>query len=403
MALWALFALTGATAALVGMPVAPALFELLKRSDATPLPTSHHDGKITNFAEVFTSRLESLRPQLEVCVMRGKIARSRLEDTDVLLIGLDAFELSSKVTSGTSSIMCGSSATILPGQVIEANVHADGVFRLLPGAALRAGTSRQDVILERDSTVLRWFETQGSAHLHRGSAAYGRLSAKHSIHLQSGSVFQRMRAPKIHTAEHDHFLDSRSDDCDCVLIPPKCHICEIELNHGYDPGDSRDVFVAHRKRIRQEGEFVLPPHQTLNANVVATGTLRFGLHSRFMGSTKSYRDTFVDDGACIHGSLVCGGTVYIGERSSVTGPIMAEQDVIIAPGALIGRPDALTTIAARNIKIAPGCQLHGTVWARVRGIVEHQHCPQPVPTLHNFHRVQIFEGAAHGSAVHLKR
>lgn len=368
MALWAIFALTGATAALLGVPVAPALFELRKRNDVTPLPTSRDDGEITNLAEAFSARMKALHPQLEYCAEQRTIIRAGLENTEVLLVGLPSFDLAAELTRGVAAAMCSDSVTILADQVIDADVHAERELRLQPNAALRAGIGAE-AILGPDSTVLRWLHARGSVHLLRRSSVYGRLSAEHSIHLQPGCVFEHMHAPQIHVAEHEPMEKQSGIQCRRLLRQSACHICEIELNHEHEPGDWHDIFAAYRRRIRHANDFLLPAHQTLNANVIATGAVRFGSHSRFIGSSKSYKNTFVEEGACIHGSLVCGGTLYLGERSSVTGPVMAEQDVVIASGARVGRPDALTTIAARNIKLATGCQLHGTVWARVRGTV----------------------------------
>jgi cytoskeletal protein CcmA (bactofilin family) len=369
MALWAVFALTGVTTALLGVPVAPALFELCKRTDATPLPTSRHDGKITNFAEVFSAHLETLRPQLEHCVANGEVLGIRIDNADVLLVGLQNFDLTAKFTRAINAVMCGHSANVLAGQIVEADLHVDRNLHLLPRAVLRAGVTGQDAILDSDSAVLRWLHARGSVHLKPGSCVYGRLSAERFIHLQAGCVFEHMHAPEIHTVGHEN-SDVRSPlTCSCFFPQSKCHICELESNHPPDSDDTYDIFVSHRRRIRQHGDFALSAHQTLNANLVSTGSVRFGPHSRFMGNTKSYKDTFVDEGACVHGSLVCGATLHLGEGSSVTGPLMAERDVVIASGARVGRPNALTTIAARNITIATGCQLHGTVWARVRGTV----------------------------------
>lgn len=371
MALWAVFALTGATTALLGVPVAPALWELFKRGDATPLPTSHHDGKVTNLAEVLSSRLEALRPQLQLCAAANTIMRSRAEGMEVLLVGRTHFEMAPEFTRALQTVMCSGSASIPAGRVIDADAYADSVLRLQPHAALRAGMSASDIVLDRESLVLRWLHAAGSVDLRAGCAVYGRLSAGQSVHLQPGCMFQRIYSPNIHTIENDDDVRTfRGANCECVLTIPKCHICEIESSHQQETCELQDSFAASRRRIRHEGDFLVRAHQTLNANVIATGAVRFGPHSRFNGSTKSYKHMFVEDDACIHGSLVCGGTLYVGEHSSVTGPVMAEEDIVIASGTRIGRPDALTTIAARNIKIATRCQLHGTVWARVRGIVE---------------------------------
>jgi predicted acyltransferase (DUF342 family) len=370
MAFWAILALTGATTALLGVPVTPALLELRKRRDATPLPTSRHDGEITNLAQAFSSRLEALRPQLETCAIEGEITGARIENSNVLLVGLKNFDFAAKLAHGVDAIMCADSLNILAGQVVDSDVYADGLLRLQPKAVLRAGITSEDAILERNSCVLRWLHARASVHLHARSAVYGRLSAECFIHLQPGCVFEHMHAAQIHTITEDCPHSRGGTVCTCVPSPLKCHICEIESNHQQERGDWDDIFAEHRRRIRQEGDFLLPAHQTLNANVIATGAVRFGPNSRFIGSAKSYKNTFVDEGACIHGSLVCGDTLYLGERSSVTGPIMAEENVVIASGGRVGFPHALTTIAARNIKIAAGCQLHGTVWARVRGTIE---------------------------------
>jgi hypothetical protein len=369
MALWAVFVLTGITSALLGVPVAPALWELGKRSDAAPLPTSHHDGKITNFAEVFSSRLASLRPQLERCTNIPETTRVRLDHTDVLLIGQEHVDFTVKPPRGVSAMMCSHSVTLPEGHVLEVDLHTDRTLRLLPHAVLRAGVG-EDAILDSDSAVLRWLHARGGVQMHRGSAVYGRVSAERFIHLEAGCVFEHMHAAKIHTLEQEDSDGRSPGTCSCCFPQSKCHICEIESNHPPDCDDVNDLFASHRRRIRHHGDFALSAHQTLNANVVSTGSVRFGPHSRFMGNTKSYQDTFVDEGACIHGSLVCGASLHLGERASVTGPLMAERDVVIASGVRVGRPDALTTIAARNIRIAVGCQLHGTVWARVRGTVE---------------------------------
>jgi cytoskeletal protein CcmA (bactofilin family) len=374
MALWAVFALTGATTALLGVPVAPALWELFKRGDATPLPTSHDDGKVTNLAEVLSSRLETLRPQLQLCAASNTIARSHTDSMEVLLVGRSHFEIAPEFTRALQAVMCSGSASIPAGQVIDADVHADSILHLQPQAALRAGVSLVDVILDREGLVLRWLHAVRSIDLHAGSAVYGRLSAGQSVHLEPGCMFQRIHSPQIHTVQSDDLHRSPGASCDCVLTVPRCHICEIDSSHQRENYELQDAFVTSRRRIRHEGDFLVRSHQTLNADVIATGSVRFGPHSRFNGSTKSYKDMFVEEGACIHGSLVCGGTLCLGEHSSVTGPVMAEEDIVIASGARIGRPDALTTIAARNIKIATGCQLHGTVWARVRGLIEDQSC-----------------------------
>jgi len=43
---------------------------------------------------------------------------------------------------------------------------------------------------------------------------------------------------------------------------------------------------------------------------------------------------------------------------------VSESDILIGANALVGLPDAPTTVTARNIIVEDGVVVHGTVWAR---------------------------------------
>ena len=166
------------------------------------------------------------------------------------------------------------------------------------------------------------------------------------------------------------------DDEGSASGPAATHICQTnasEINHEDAEKDAADVigiFATSLPRIRIKGDFVLPGGEMLNANVIATGKLRLERGACLLGSAKGYKDIVLEEDACVHGSIVCGETVHLGPRCFVAGPVLAEGDVIIARGNRVGAPDALTTISSCGIQIEVGCQLHGTVWARLRGSVE---------------------------------
>ncbi len=360
---WAPLALTTVTALLVALPVTPALYELWKRSDASPLPTSRHDGRIGNFADALQTRLEPLRPQLERCRAEREVSRESLAGMEILLVGTDDFDFDSEQTQGISTLMFADAAQIPAGKIVDADIYADGPIALGEKAALRAAFGRDDIILGKNSTVLRWLHGDGNIYLRPGSVVYGRLSAGQSIRLERGCAFQHMHAPQILTVDSD---DTRA------MPASVTHSCEVQRDREENAGRalSGDLFTTSRPRLRVEGDFALPPGETLDANVIATGELHIGRGARLLGSAKSYKDTAIDEDACVHGSIVCGGTVWLGPRTFAAGPVMAENDVLIARGAHVGSPDAPTTISSSGANIAGGCRLHGTVWARVRGNIE---------------------------------
>jgi hypothetical protein len=372
---WAPFLLTVVTAALLALPITPALYELWKRGDAAPLPTSRHDGRIANFAEIFRSRVAPLRPQLELCHTRRELFCTSIDGMQVLVVGLEDFDFHPDLTEGVDAVMLSQPALIPAGRVVEADVYTETSLNLGEGSALRAARGATDIVLGENSAVLRWLHAEGTIRLRSGSTAYGRLSAGQSIRLEPGCGFQHMHAPQILTLDSDHY-DSHQGDCDqgdTRFVSSKAHVCQTQEDAGevsQPAPDVGDAFTSSRKRLRIQGDFVLRAGETLNANVIATGTLHLGPGARLLGTAKSYKDTVIEEDACVHGGIICGGTVSLGPRSFVAGPVLAEADVLIARGTRVGEPHALTTISSCGAQIAAGCQLHGTVWARVRGNVE---------------------------------
>jgi len=293
---------------------------------------------------------------LEQCRAAGEISRTCIEGMEVLLVGCkpEDFDFDPALTQGVAAVMCSQDALIPAGRVVEGDVYAAGSLELGENAALRAAFARGDIVLGENSAVLRWLHTDGSIRLRQGSAAYGRLSAGQSIRLEPGCGFQRMYAPQILT------VDAGQADPFSVL----------SASRRDSAADISDVFSSSRQRIRVQGNFVLPAGETLDANVIATGEVHIGSDARFFGSAKSYKDTVVEEDACVYGSIICGETVRVGPRCFVAGPVMAEGDISISRGGVVGAPDALTTVSCSRVKIATGCQLHGTVWSRVQGNVE---------------------------------
>jgi hypothetical protein len=368
MASWAPLGLISVTAALLAVPVTPALYELRKRSDVAPLPTSRHDGWIENFSEVFCSRVKPLLLQLDQCRAQQMVSRTNHDGTEVLLVGRDDFDFDSAQMRGIAAVLC-SNPTIPAGRAVQSDVYAEHNLTLDGGSVVRAAFAHGDIALSTNSAVLRWMHAEGRIFLAEGSVVYGRLFAAEAIYLEPGSSFQHLHAPSILTVR----ADGGRAMADLPMSDAGANGSEKAVISG--ASDPRAAVIgdepfAFRRRVRVDGDFVLPPGETLNANVIATGDLRLGSGSRLFGSAKSYRDTAVEQGATVAGSIISGRTLHLGPRCFVAGPILAERDVVVSRGARVGSLDALTTISCSTVRMAGDCRLHGTVWARVRGHVE---------------------------------
>jgi hypothetical protein len=347
---WAPLGLVSVTAALLALPVTPALYELRKRVDVAALPTSRHDGRIANFADAFYARIEPLRGQLLQLGASGQIARNKTEGMDVLLVGSSHFDFESQLLQGITAVMCGSSVIVPSKRIINADVYTEANLEIGQGAAIRAGLASGDCVLRENSTALRWVHAYKNVRLCKGSTSYGRLSALREIHLERGCSFHHLQAPRVLTGDRDNTLQ---------LAPTA--FAEV-TSFGDGPSST--------PRIRIQGDFTVPAGEPMHANLVATGELRFERGCCFVGSAKGYKNTIVEEGAFIYGSLVCGETISLQSGCYVRGPIIAERDVLIGHDVCVGLLQNPTTISCCRLRIGSGCQLHGTVWARVRGYVE---------------------------------
>jgi predicted acyltransferase (DUF342 family) len=363
-------ALTAVTASLLALPVTPALFELHRRHDAAPLPVTRHNGRIANFAESFQSRLEPLRAQLAACRLRNALSRVSVDGLDVLLVGGDDFNFDPALIESVAAIMFAETAVIPPGVLVSADVYAGDTLELGEGAALRAAFAIGDIILGENSSVLRWLHSQAGILLKAGSTVYGRLSAAQSIALASGCSFQRVNAPQILT------LGTRELDDTAALSNVNPHF--VSVTGDADPADANEkqrlefpdarAFGLSRRRIH--GDFVLPADEILAENIIATGEVRIGSSAHLSGSIKGYKDVVVEEGASVRGTVVSERSVRLDARCFVAGPIMAETGVAIGEGSQIGEPSSPTTVSSPRIQIAPGCRIHGTIWARESGSIK---------------------------------
>ncbi len=335
--------LVAATATMLALPIVPALHELWTRGDAAPLPTSTHDGNIANFSDVLRLRLAPLLAQLERCMAARELGLASAGGIQVLLVGSEGFAFHPHLTKSVGAVICGRPAVVPQSTVVESDIYALDSVVIGTDSRVRAVLGVRDVVLQEGSAVLRWLDAT-NVQLREDSSSYGRMSARESIRLVNGCTFERMRAPVILTG-----------DADPAVLPV-----------GMDVADLLD---PSRPRMRGKGDFVVPAGETLKANVIASGELRLDRGARIAGSTKSYSDTVLEPGAQVRGSMVCARSVYIGAGCFVTGPIMAENEVVIGPGCRVGMPDVCTTVSARRVRIAEGCALHGTVWARLEGAI----------------------------------
>ena len=344
MSVLAPLALTASTGALLALPLAPALRELLSKHDAGPLVTRKDDGKISNFAASLRARCIPFQPLLTDCVARDRTAFFDVPQGRIFV-------------SGKYGSWCGPQrveVSVLCAQLAELPEHFQslndfyglGDIRCGHRGLFRALLSEGHVLLGEGTQVLRWIHAEGDLHVGRNCLLYGRASAGMSVILSRGCGFKRLYGPVIYSS---------------------CEAAGLETRNESSPFSK--LAQAGMRRMRLPGHAHVKAGEEYRGDLIANRDLTLEQRASVFGSVKANGDIRLHEGAEIDGAAVSTKKIHIASGSFVKGPIIAEDEILITSNVQVGLPGSPTTVSAPRIRIAPGSVLHGTVWARVEGRV----------------------------------
>lgn len=344
MSVLAPLALTVSTGALLALPLTPALRELISKRDAGPLVTRKDDGKIDNFARALRIRCEVFQPWMTRCAKRELSEAFDLPEGKIFVFG------KSGVWDGSNRIdvfvLCARLVELPDGFQSTEDFFAKDSVRAGRNNLFRALLSESDVVLGDESKILRWIHAESYLIAGERCALFGRASAGKTVTLADGCTFERLHAPVIYSS-----------------------IGAMKLSIRRESAPFSKLARAGMGRKRSHGSTHLMADEQHYGDFVSLKALRLDTGACVYGSVKANGNVELARRAEVDGSLVSTKNIHIASGSFVKGPLISERDIVIDSGVQIGLPDVPTTVSAKRIRIASGCVLHGTVWARVEGRV----------------------------------
>ncbi|MEO6443980.1 MAG: hypothetical protein ABIZ91_03295 [Gemmatimonadaceae bacterium] len=336
------------TIAWVLAPVLPAIFELLRPTDAEPLDAVGSDsGDLTVFADGFRNYLARQLPAA-LQASPGAEYRGELQDgTPFLQVGERAEFLGESASDGAhSSRVVTTVPTTLPGgEVFMMELLARSTMQGGPDAIYRAVLAEQDLSLGERSSVLRWVHAAGNLYVGSGSTLFGRASALRDLRLGNDVSFTRVRAARVVTGSAE---------------PPAPMLFPLVMQ-----GTTKFPVGTTRERTftRVAGDFTVPEGGAVTGSLVVTGTLTVEAGARIGGSVKTHGDCVLHDDVVIDGALISRRDVTTGRGCAIHGSLAAERTVVLGPGSSVGTPLAQASLAAERITLHDGVQVFGAVTA----------------------------------------
>jgi hypothetical protein len=353
MSILAPLTLAAATGAMAATPLVPAWLEFKHRRDAAPLPTRADNGHIENFADAFAARFQPLSARIADCAIRRDTRVVSLNDGfRALLVGdvIQFGEIRAMLERNQISAiaLCAAGVELDDEHELHADAYCAGDLETGSECRFRALYCRGNARLGPRNRVLRWIHAEGELGVGERGELYGRASSRTGITLSQACRFERVHAPVVRIGIEEVPLD-------------------LQQPSEY-PG--RSIMDLRLGRVLASGDFRLDCGDVLQGHVIAAGSVWVHAGSRILGSVKSHHDGHIEKGSDIHGALISSSNLHIEGGSHIHGPVVAETELTIGAHTQIGNPDAPTSVSAPRIRIAPGCVVYGTLWARGEGVVK---------------------------------
>jgi cytoskeletal protein CcmA (bactofilin family) len=199
----------------------------------------------------------------------------------------------------------------------------------------------------------QWAHADGAVQLAANSAAFSRTSSSTIIVVNEGARFERLNAPSIEFgSKNSPFITSTDVE---------------QLTASL--GDIANVKKQTPSLYFVRGDCELAANTTYHGSLIVTGRLTIGARTTVIGDIKARKDLRVMDGAKLQGAVICNKNIEVFSNASLLGPLLSERDIVLGSNAVVGLPDAPTTVSAKNILVAEGVIVHGSIFAHDVGMM----------------------------------
>ena len=327
---------------LLTLPFIPAYREWQYPSDVAALPVS---ANYTSDIEHFSRRLHA-----DASARLGRGPTTGFEDFDFVDFPVDnmAWQKARK-----RLISCQSIDTHSPIRCAS-QLYVDGDLHSGEKSAFSSLYATGDIALGGKSEVHDWAHANGVFRVGNKGVALCRISAGVAIELGSEVWFERLQAPTLSFG-----LSSRQPK------PPSLY-AQTPASYADLPHAVQQTPSLYLIR----GDCALPAGSLYKGSLVVTGFLTVGQGTTVIGDIKARIGVSIARRAIIEGAVTCERRIYVFKDARALGPIVSESDILIGARAVIGLPDAATTVTANNIIIEQGATVYGAVWANEIGMVK---------------------------------
>jgi cytoskeletal protein CcmA (bactofilin family) len=322
----------------IAIPFIPALMELLRPQDASPLNAVGQDsGMLTYFATSFTARMTAEG-------LLGTSVPPKLSDGTIVRVHNAMTPLAPARTPITDVVVLMDDTPIPAGTSVATECLARRTFHGGANCSFRAILGQRDVKLAAGSTVLRWVHANGRLEAATGTNLMGRATSDREILLETGAFFDRLDAPMVRVGGGG------------TLETP---IMPVSAYTPFAPANAISLGAGY---WRVRGDLVIPADTSLAGSIIVIGNVVVSEGARVEGSIKAHGTMHVKTGAVVVGALSARGRIVVEDGARLSGPVISETSIIIG-AAVVGIASKRTTVTAPRVELRTGATVYGAVMA----------------------------------------
>ncbi|MCC6242697.1 MAG: polymer-forming cytoskeletal protein [Gemmatimonadaceae bacterium] len=324
------------TVAWMAIPFIPALLELMRPQDASPLNAVGQDsGQLTYFATSFMDRMKNEG-------LLGTSVPPTLADGTAIRVHQNAEPLASSRTPINDVVVLMDDTPMPNGLHIVRECLSRRTFHGGANSSYRAVMGQRDVMLGEGSTVLRWVHANGRLEAARGTRLLGRATSDREILLELGVQFDRLDAPMVRVGG--------GGTLETPILP-------VSAYTPYVPEHSIAMSIGY---WRVTGDLNVPAHTSVSGSIIVLGSVIIGEGARVEGSIKSHGTMHIKSRAVVIGSVSARGRIVIEDGARLSGPVISERSIAIG-ASVVGVASKRTTVTAPRVQLRAGATVYGAV------------------------------------------
>ncbi len=327
---------------LLTLPFVPAYLEWQFPSDIDALPVS---ANYTSDIDYFARRLQAdVMARLELGPSTG------FEEFDFVTSPVETM----RWNDGNIRLIARRSIDSATGIQSSRQLYVEGDIRTGTDSSFSSLYASGNIELGSRSEIHDWAHAAGMLRLRHNGVALRRISAGMGIELGNEVWFERLQAPTVRFS-----LQARQPQAPVQIVQTTASYAD--LPHAIEQTPSLYLI---------RGDCILPEGRIYQGSLVVTGFLIIGKDTTVVGDIKAREGVSISRRGRVEGAITCEKRIYIFKDATVFGPVISESDILLGARAVIGLPESLTTVTARNIIVEEGSTVHGEVWAHEIGMVK---------------------------------